>query len=65
MDVHIVPGVKAKDVAEAHLKDLGHQEEFQCNCMTYWIDEQRETIFCLVKHRVRRLLKNYMAKLMA
>lgn len=27
MDVHIVPGVKAKDVAEAHSKDLLHQVE--------------------------------------
>jgi AraC-like DNA-binding protein len=49
MDVHIVPGVKAKDVAEAHRKDLLHQEEFECNCMTYWIDEKRESIFCLIE----------------
>ncbi|HEV8505569.1 MAG TPA: nickel-binding protein [Chitinophagaceae bacterium] len=49
MDVHIVPGVRAKDVAEAHRKDLLHQEEYECKCMTYWIDEQRETIFCLIE----------------
>ena len=49
MDVHIVPGVKARDVAEAHTKDLLHQDEFACKCMTYWIDEQRETIFCLIE----------------
>jgi AraC-like DNA-binding protein len=48
MDVHIVPGVKAKNVAEAHQKDLVHQEEYGCKCMTYWIDEERETIFCLI-----------------
>jgi AraC-like DNA-binding protein len=48
MDVHIVPGVKAKNVAEAHQKDLLLQEEYGCKCMTYWIDEARETIFCLV-----------------
>ena len=48
MDVHIVPGVKAKDVAEAHRKDLLCQHEYGCNCMTYWIDEDRETIFCLI-----------------
>ena len=48
MDVHNVPGVKAKDVAEAHYKDLLHQGEFQCKCMTYWIDEERENIFCLI-----------------
>lgn len=49
MDVHIVPGVKAKDVAEAHFKDLLHQGEYHCKCMTYWIDEERENIFCLIE----------------
>ena len=49
MDVHIVPGVKARDVAEAHRKDLLHQEEHGCKCMTYWIDETRENIFCLIE----------------
>ena|SRR2546421_1449696 len=49
MDVHIVPGVKARDVAEAHRKDLLHQEEYDCKCMTYWIDEKRENIFCLIE----------------
>lgn len=49
MDVHIVPGVKAKDVAEAHSKDLIHQVEHRCKCMTYWIDEDRESVFCLVE----------------
>ena len=48
MDVHIVPGVKAKDVAEAHRLDLLHQQDHGCNCMTYWIDEARESIFCLI-----------------
>jgi len=49
MDVHIVPGVKAKDVADAHRLDLFHQHEHGCNCMTYWIDEARESIFCLIE----------------
>ncbi len=48
MDVHIVPGVKAKDVAEAHSKDLLHQHGYGWNCMTYWRDEERQTIFCLI-----------------
>ena len=59
MDVHIVPGVKARDVAEAHKKDLLHQEEYGCKAMTYWVDEKRETIFCLVeapdKHAVEEM----------
>lgn len=49
MDLHIVPGVKSKNVAEAHRKDLLHQEEYGCKCMTYWVDEGRETIFCLIE----------------
>jgi len=59
MDVHIVPGVKAKDVAEAHRLDLLHQQAHGCNCMTYWIDEARENIFCLIeapdKHAVEEM----------
>ena len=49
MDVHIVPGVDARNVAEAHRKDLLIQEEHECKCMTYWIDEERESIFCLIE----------------
>ena len=49
MDVHIVPGVKARDVAEAHRKDILVQEEHACKCITYWIDEARENIFCLIE----------------
>ena len=49
MDVHNVPGVKARNVAEAHRQDLLHQEEYGCNCMTYWIDEGREKVFCLIE----------------
>lgn len=49
MDVHIVPGVKAENVAKAHYQDLLHQDEYGCKCMTYWIDETRESIFCLVQ----------------
>src|SRR5580765_338384 len=49
MDVHLVPGVQAKNVAEAHRQDMLHQEEFACKCMTYWIDEKRESIFCLIE----------------
>jgi AraC-like DNA-binding protein len=49
MDVHIVPGVKARNVAEAHWQDLLHQHEYGCKCMTYWIDENRESIFCLIE----------------
>jgi len=49
MDVHIISGVKARDVAQAHQLDLMHQNDHQCKCMTYWIDEERESVFCLIE----------------
>ena len=62
MDVHTVPGVKSKDVAEAHRLDLLHQDEYGCKCMTYWIDEVRENIFCLIeapdKESVKEMHRN-------
>jgi len=48
MDLHILPGVKAKDVAEAHHRDMLVQDEHECKCMTYWIDEKRGNVFCLI-----------------
>lgn len=49
MDVHIVPGVTARAVAQAHSMDVLIQHEHACKCMTYWIDETRETVFCLIE----------------
>ena len=49
MDVHLLPGVKAGDVAAAHQLDLGLQDQHGCRCMTYWIDEERENVFCLIE----------------
>lgn len=48
MDLHIIPGVKAKDVAEAHQLDLLVEKKYGCTCMTYWIDESRNSVFCLI-----------------
>lgn len=49
MDLHIITGITAKGVAEAHVLDLNIQEEFQCSCMTYWIDEANNCAFCLIE----------------
>jgi AraC-like DNA-binding protein len=49
MDVHHVPGIEARDAAEAHRKDMLIQESFNCKCMTYWIDEIRGVAFCLIE----------------
>jgi AraC-like DNA-binding protein len=48
MDVHYIPGVAAFDVAEAHQKDLHIQAHHHCKCMTYWVDEPRGAVFCLI-----------------
>lgn len=49
MDIHQVPGAQAQDLAEAHSKDLLIQDEFQCKCITYWLDESRGSAFCLIE----------------
>jgi len=59
MDLHIVPGISAKDAAEAHREDLKIQDQYGCRCMTYWVDEERGSAFCLIdapdKDAVRQL----------
>lgn len=48
MDLHIVPGVNAKAVAEAHSRDVYLEKDHSCTCLTYWIDELRGHVFCLI-----------------
>ncbi len=49
MDSHNAPGVTARDIAEAHYRDVGIEKEFQCRCMTYWFDEGEGNVFCLIE----------------
>ena len=49
MDLHHVPGITAQGVAEAHVQDLLIQDKYSCKCMTYWIDEMKESAFCLIE----------------
>ncbi len=50
MDVHnIEGGVSAKDVADAHMKDLQEQSKHDVNYLKYWVDESAGKIFCLVE----------------
>ena len=49
LDVHKhVKGVTAKDVAEAHKKDLAIESKYGAKFLKYWVDERNETIFCVV-----------------
>ena len=48
MDRHDLLGATALELAEAHRKDLEIQDQYGVKFMTYWFDEQRGTVFCLV-----------------
>jgi hypothetical protein len=41
--------VTAKDVAEAHKKDLAVQKKYQVNLINYWVEEKSGTIICLAQ----------------
>lgn len=49
MDIHIAPGVTPRQVAEAHLKDVDIQDKYYCKAMTYWMDEDKGCVFCLIE----------------
>ena len=49
MDTHNLDGgVKAADVAQAHLADLQTQDRYGVRYLRYWVDEAGGRIFCLV-----------------
>jgi len=48
MDRHNVWETTAADVAAAHRRDLEVQDRYGVRFLTYWFDESRGTIFCLV-----------------
>jgi hypothetical protein len=49
MDMHSIDGgVKADDVAQAHMADLQTQDRFGVRYLRYWVDEGQGKIFCLV-----------------
>jgi len=49
MDTHAIDGgVKASDVATAHLADLQTQDRYGVRYLRYWADEAGGKIFCLV-----------------
>ena len=42
-------GVTASAVAEAHAKDLKVQSKHGVNYRSYWVDEHKGAVFCLVE----------------
>ncbi len=50
MDVHKqVKGATARDVAEAHMKDLATQAKYGVSYLKYWLDEGNGRIYCLAE----------------
>jgi hypothetical protein len=49
LDIHeLGPGnISAKDVAEAHKKDLETQKKYGVNFINYWVDEKKGVVICL------------------
>ena len=48
MDIHNIPGgVSAKDVANAHYKDVAIQDKYGVTYHKYWVNEKTGKIFCL------------------
>ena len=50
MDVHKeVKGATAKDVAEAHRKDVATQDKYHVKYLRYFFDENSGRIYCLAE----------------
>jgi hypothetical protein len=49
IDVHEMGAgkVTAKDVADAHIKDLAVQDKYGVNFTNYWVDEKKGVIMCV------------------
>jgi hypothetical protein len=48
IDSHTIDGgVRATDVAQAHLADLQTQDRYGVRYLRYWVDEAAGRIFCL------------------
>jgi hypothetical protein len=50
MDIHHkVEGATAKDVADAHMRDMQTQGQYDVTYRNYWFSEATGRIFCLVE----------------
>jgi class 3 adenylate cyclase len=48
MDRHQGEHLTAQAVAESHEADIKVQNKYSCKFITYWFDEERDSVFCLV-----------------
>jgi class 3 adenylate cyclase len=49
LDRHEVPGASAEDLAAAHVKDLGVQQNHGVRYLTYWFEPEAGSVFCLAE----------------
>jgi class 3 adenylate cyclase len=49
LDRHEVEGMTPEALAAAHELDLQEQEKYGVKYVTYWFDDERETVFCLAE----------------
>ena len=49
MDRHDVPGVKAEDVAQAHMSDVAAAAKHDVKFLAYWFDPDQGEAFCLAQ----------------
>jgi AraC-like DNA-binding protein len=50
MDRHdVTEPITPEDVAQIHQQDVKIQHEYNCNVLTYWFDQKRNKVFCLVE----------------
>lgn len=58
MDRHFVEGLTQHEVALAHEKDIEIQDKHGVKFLTYWCDEARSTIFCLIDAANKEAIQN-------
>lgn len=49
MDRHDAASMTPEDAVATHAADLAIQEQYSVECFTYWFDEQRQSVFCLME----------------
>lgn len=58
MDRHQVAGLTAGGLAAGHQEDIKIQSHYGCNCFTYWFDETKQTVFCLIEAPNRQAVQD-------
>jgi class 3 adenylate cyclase len=58
MDRHAVENATPERLAEDHRADLEVQSDFGVDCFTYWFDQQRQSVFCLMEAPSREAVQD-------